>query len=45
MSLISKFNGGIKYLLCEIDLFSRHAWVIGLKDKKGMSFVNGFKKY
>ena len=25
MSLISKFNKGIKYLLCVIDLFSRHA--------------------
>ena len=34
MSLISKFNKGIKYLLCVIDLFSRHAWVVSLKEKK-----------
>ena len=42
--LINKFNKGIKYLLCVIDVFSRHAWVIGLKDKKGVSIVNGFRK-
>ena len=31
MTLISKFNKGMKYLLCVIDLFSRHAWIISLK--------------
>ena len=34
-SLISKFDKGIKYLLCVIDLFSRYAWLVGIKDKKG----------
>ena len=34
MQLISKFNKGIKYLLCVVDLFSKYAWVVGLKDKK-----------
>ena len=34
MSLISKFDKGIKYLLCVIDLFSRRAWVVGIKYKK-----------
>ena len=29
MSFISKFNKGIKYLLCVIDLFFRYAWVVG----------------
>ena len=42
MSLISKFNKGIKYLLCVIDLFSRYLWVIPLKNKKGDSIVEGF---
>ena len=37
MSLISKFNKGIKYLLCVIDLFSRYSWVVGIKVKKGVS--------
>ena len=43
MTLISKFNKGIKYLLCVIDLFSRYSWVILLKKKKGESIVEGFK--
>ena len=44
MQSLSKYNKGIKYLLCAIDLFSRYAWVIPLKDKKGTSIVNAFKK-
>ena len=44
MSLISKFNKEIKYLLCVIDLFSKYAWVIGLKNKKGDSAFEGFQK-
>ena len=44
MQLISKYNKGIGYLLCDIDLFSRYAWVIPLKNKKGDSIVAGFKK-
>ena len=43
-TLISKFNKGIKYLFCVIDLFSRYGLVIGLKNKKGDSIVEGFKK-
>ena len=37
-------NKGIKYSLCVIDLFSKYAWVIPIKDKKGTSIVNAFKK-
>ena len=44
MRLISKYNKGIRYLLCVIDLFSRYAWLIPLKNKKGESIVEGFKK-
>ena len=32
MQLISKYNNGIRYLLCLIDLFSRYSWVFPLKD-------------
>ena len=39
----SKYNKGIKYLLCAIDLFSKYAWVIPLKDKKGTSIVNALE--
>ena len=44
MQSLSKFNKGIKYLLCAIGLFSKYAWVIPLKDKKGTSIVNAFQK-
>ena len=44
MQLISKCNKGIRYLLCEIDLFSKYSWVAPLKDKKGVSIVNAFQK-
>ena len=44
MQSLSKYNKGIKYLLCAIDLFSKYAWVIPIKNKKGTSIVNAFKK-
>ena len=44
MQLISKYNKGIRYLLCVIDLFSKYAWVVPLKDKKGITIVNAFQK-
>ena len=44
MQSLSKYNKGIKYLLCAIDLFSKHTWVISIKDKKGTSIVNAFQK-
>ena len=43
MQLLSKFNKGIKYLLCVIDLFSKYAFFVALKDKKGISTVNAFQ--
>ena len=44
MQSLSKYNKGIKYLLCAIDLFSKYAWVIPIEDKKETSIVNAFKK-
>ena len=44
MKLISKFNKGFRFLLCVIDIFSKYAWVVPLKDKKGVSIVNAFQK-
>ena len=44
MQSLNKYNKGIKYLLCAIDLFSKYAWVVPLKDKKGTSIVNAFQK-
>ena len=44
MQSLSKYNKGIKYLLCIIDLFSKYAWVVPLKDKRGITIVNTFQK-
>ena len=44
MQSLSKYDKGIKYLLHTIDLFSKYAWVIPIKDEKGASIVNAFKK-
>ena len=41
---LSRKNKGIKYLFCAIDLYSKYAFVIPLKDKKGISIVNAFNK-
>ena len=41
---LSKYNKGIKYLLCAIDLFSKYAWVVPIKDKKGVSIIDAFQK-
>ena len=44
MQLKSKFNKGFIFLFCVIDNFSKYARVVPLKDKKGISIVNGFQK-
>ena len=43
MQLISKFNKGLRFLPCVIDICSKYAWVAPLKDKKGVSIVNAFQ--
>ena len=42
MQLLSKFNKGFRFLLCVIDIFTKYAWVVPLKDKKGVSTVDAF---
>ena len=44
MELISQLNKGFRFLLWVIDIFSKYAWVVPLKDKKGVSIVNAFQK-
>ena len=44
MESISKFNKGNRFLLCFIDIFSKYAWVVPLKDKKVITIVNVFQK-
>ena len=44
MQLIRKPSKGFRFLLCVIDIFSKYAWVVPLKNKKGASIVNAFQK-
>ena len=44
MQLISKPNKRFRFLLCVFDIFSKYAWVVSLKDKKGVSIVHAFQK-
>ena len=44
MQLLSKFNKGIRFLLCVIDVISKYAWIVLLIDKKGITINNAFKK-
>ena len=40
---MSKYNKGIRYLLCAIDLFSKYAFVVPLRDKKSVTITNAFQ--
>ena len=44
MQLISKFNKGFRFFLCVIGIYCKYAWVIPLKDKKGITITNVFQK-
>ena len=44
MQLISKFNKGVMFLLCFINIFSKYTCVIPLKDKKGIIITTPFPK-
>ena len=44
MQLISNFEKGFRFLLCVTDIFSKYAWIIPLKNKKGIIITNGFQK-
>ena len=44
MQLISKFNKEFRFLLCVLDILGKYAWVIPLKDKKGITITNAFQK-
>ena len=43
MQLIGKFNKGFRFLLYVIDIYSKYAWVVHLKDKKCVNIVNAFR--
>ena len=44
MQLLSKLNKGFRFSLSVIVIFSKYAWIVPLKDKKGISILNAFQK-
>ena len=44
MHLISRSNKGFRFLLCVIDIYSKYAWVVPLKDRKGITITNAIQK-
>ena len=42
-SSLSKYNNTYKFILTGLDIFTKYAWVIPLKNKSGLSITIGFK--
>ena len=42
---MSKFDKGICFLFCAIDIFSKYPWFIPLKDKECTTITHVFNKY
>ena len=43
MQLIGEFNKRFRFLLCVIDIYSKYAWVLSLKDQKGIAITQAFQ--
>ena len=42
MGSLSSKNKNVNYSLCDVDVFSKYAWVKPLKDKKSITSLNTF---
>ena len=42
MRLLSSMNQRVKYLLCQVDVFTTYSWIKTSKDKKTETALNGF---
>ena len=45
MQLINKFNKGFCFLQDVIDICSKYAWIVPLKDKNGITITNASKEF
>ena len=45
MHFLNKFNKGIRFLLCVIDIYSKYEWVVPLKDKIIITIADAFQKF
>ena len=44
VQLLNKYNDWVRFCLCVIDIYSKYAWFVPLKDKKGITFTYTFQK-
>ena len=44
IELINKFNKGFRFLLFVVDIYSKYAWAVSLKDKTGIPITSAFQK-
>ena len=44
MQLLNKFDNGIRFLFCVIDIFSKYAQVVTFKDKNGITITVAYQK-
>ena len=45
MQLASKYNKGIRFLLCAIDIFSKYVWIVPLKTKMELLLLMQFNVF
>ena len=45
IQVISKFNRGVRFLLSVVDIYSKYAWVVPLKDKKVLQLRTLLKNF
>ena len=45
ISLKHSFHKAFRFLLCVIDIYSKYAWLIPLKDKRGITNTNAFQNF
>jgi len=43
MQAFSNYNDGVKYLLAIVDVFSKHGWMVPLKQKTGAAVAAAFQ--
>ena len=44
MQLISNYNKVVRFFYSVVDVLSKYAWAVLLKDKNGVTFVNSFQE-
>ena len=44
MQPFSRYNNGVKYFLTVIDIFSKHGWIVPLKNQTGLEVASALEK-